>query len=319
MRHLANGPSQQPTRRQLLAWAQSLCVRIHATRPLPYRLWRLVRWYLLLATHPRLGMAWVKALWQPEMRDYVEAHPQLLLKPLRPYLSLRWGVERRCTIIRDTHRLAVAHPQLRRALLSSSGVRLLHGALPGDKTLEVRMVRDQKFRKEGELVLALHDSWPGQSLFSLSLAFECPTGQPPRCYVGSIQGREHAAAGIKAMTKACHGMRPPALLLHIARQLVRQVGATSLLCAGNSIHVHRRKHLIHIPWLHQLSYDYDQVWQELGGNLESDGWYRLPLESPRRERDDIPVRKRAQYERRYEWLDRIDAEIARTLNDSAGS
>lgn len=290
-----NSPTQPPTPQELLAWAQSLIQRMHATRPLPQRLWRLLRWYLLLATHPWLGIWWLRVLWQPAMRDYVSAHPQLLIKPLRPYLSRHWSMARRCALIIDTHRLAAEHPQLRHALLSGSGVRLVHGALPGGTPFEVRLYRDQQFRKEGEVVLALHDSWQGKPLFALSLAFECRPGQPTLCYVGSIQGREHAGEAIKVMTKGCHGMRPPALLLHIARQVAQQVGATSLLGVSNDIHVHRRKHLIHIPWVHQLRYNYDQVWQELGGWLDSDGWFRLPLENPRRERGDIPARKRAQY------------------------
>lgn len=278
----------------------------------------MLRWYLLLASHPGVGLRWLRTLNQPAMLDYAVAHPPLLQKPLRPYISRHWTVDRRCKVIADTHRVVDGHPELRRALLLPGSVRLIHGALDGGMPYEVRLCRDQQFRKEGELVLALHDSWQGRPLYVLALSFEFDADGSLRCYIGNAQGREQSGAAIKAVSKAFHGMRPPALLLHIARQLATRVGATVLLGASNAIHVHARKHLIHIPRLHRLHFDYDQLWQELGGWLDSDGWYRLSLDASRRERSSLPARKRAQYERRYEWLDRMNLELQQTLQAATG-
>ena len=256
---------------------------------------------------------WYRRLAQPDMSMFASQHPQLALKPLRPYLSRRWSMARRCRVILHTHEIAGSLPLLRDALVRPHGVRLLHGSLDGDLPFEVRLGRDPRFRKEGELVLALRSDWRGPALCSLSLALERQEDGTLACYLGSVQGREGAGEALKAFSKACHGLRAHALLLHVARQLADHLHVDVLLGAGNDIHVHRSKHLVHLPFLHRLHQDYDQLWIESGGWLDADGWFRLPLCAARRDRSEIPARKRAQYERRYQWLERIGTDLRAQL------
>jgi uncharacterized protein VirK/YbjX len=277
------------------------------------RFWRQVRWYLLAGLRPLASHRWHRRLAEADLGAYAAQHPHLGLKPLRPYLSRRWNMAQRCRVIVHTHEIAREHGLLRDALLRPHGVRLLHGSLNGGMPFEVRLGRDPCFRKEGELVLALRNDWQGPALCSLALALERRIDGSLAMYIGSMQGREGAGEALKAFAKACHGLRAHALLLHVARQLALHLGVDALLGAGNDIHVHRSKHLLHVPFLHGLRQDYDQLWIESGAWLDTDGWFRLPLNAARRDRADIPVRKRAQYERRYQWLDRIGADVRQQL------
>lgn len=273
------------------------------------RWWRQCRWYLLAALHPSLSQQWFRWLASPRTRLYAMQHPQLVVKPLRPYLNRRWSVGQRAKVIADTHDLARRVSIIEEALSRPEGVCLVQGNWGEADAFEVHLGRDQRFRKEGELVLALVTDKRTEALCSLSLAFEQSANGTLICYIGSIQGRDGGSDALKFFAKAWHGMRAHALLLDIARQLARHAGASALFGAGNAIHVHRSKHLLHLPFAHGLNQDYDALWQALGGCLQADGWYRLTMSESRRERADIPTRKRAQYQRRYEWLDQLGSAL----------
>jgi len=277
------------------------------------RWWRQCRWHLLAVLHPSLSQRWFRWLASPTIRRYAIHHPQLAIKPLRPYLNRRWSFDQRAKVIVDTHDLARRVSIIEEALSHPEGVCLVQGDWAEADAFEVHLGRDQRFRKEGELVLALVTDKRTEALCSLSLAFGHSAEGTLVCYIGSIQGRDGGSEALKAFAKAWHGMRAPALLLDIARQLAQHVGARALLGAGNAIHVHRSKHLLHLPFVHALHQDYDGLWEALGGYPGADGWYRLTMSEGRRERADIPTRKRAQYQRRYEWLDELGAHLHQRL------
>jgi hypothetical protein len=273
------------------------------------RWWRQCRWYLLAGLHPSLSQQWFRWLASPATRRYAMQHPQLVVKPLRPYLNRWWSVSQRAKVIADTHELARRVPIIEEALSRPEGVCLVQGNWAEADAFEVHLGRDQRFRKEGELVLALVTDKRTEALCSLSLAFEYSADGTLICYIGSIRGRDGGSDALKAFAQAWHGTRAHSLLLDIARQLARHAGASTLLGAGNAIHVHRTKRLPHRPFAPGLSQDYDELWQALGGCLQPDGWYRLTMSEARSERSDIPTHERAQYQRRYEWLDQLGAAL----------
>ena len=58
---------------------------------------------------------------------------------------------------------------------------------------------------------------------------------------------------------------------------------------------------------------YDTAWNELGGSERDDGYYDLPIDLHRRDADEIPSRKRAQYRRRYAMLEDLAVQIIRAV------
>jgi uncharacterized protein len=294
-----------------LAWieADRLCRTANARHAWPQRWWRQLRGYCLAAWHLRASHHWFGRLAAADMCEFAERHPELALKPLRPYLNRKWPVARRCKVILDTHEFARGQPLLREALLRARGVRLLHGSHSGDVPFEVRLVRDPRCDQRGEVVLALHAEWQQPALCVLSLALERLEDGTLAGYVGGVRGRAGGRAALKAFAKACHGLRAHALLLLVLRELAALWAVTTLRGVGNDIRVHDSAHGRHR--------DYDALWQECGAWLDTDGCFRLPLRDWRRERTAIPARKRAQYERRHRLQDRLSAELRRQLSQEA--
>ena len=245
------------------------------------------------------------------MRRTVARYPYLALKPLRSYLSCRWTVARRLQCIAYTYRLLgfVAPGWLSR-INQSGGFELLRIDASFD-SLTVRLCRDHRFRKEGEFVLALHNASSESRIMSLAFAFES-TSHGTVCRIGAIQGHTDAREEIRNVTKALHGLRPKALLVALMQTLARELGCSAIQGVSLAIHPHARKYLVSGHGDRELHFDYDHTWSELGGEPRPDGWFNLPLSPHRRSRSDIPARKRASYQRRYELLDRVlrDAQAA---------
>ena len=90
--------------------------------------------------------------------------------------------------------------------------------------------------------------------------------------------------------------------------------AHNLYGVGSKIQAHNKKHFIHIEWMHKLSFSYDTLWKEVDGTPDKDGWFKLPIEMPRKSIEEIKSSKRSLYRNRYEMLDKIAEEIRKTIN-----
>ncbi|HEV2285152.1 MAG TPA: DUF535 family protein [Steroidobacteraceae bacterium] len=276
-----------------------------------------LRWPLLAVLTPRRSLCWFAQCARGELRYAVQVHGYIALKPLRPYVSMRWNREQRMRVIHDTHRLLFGSSRVtREAVLSPAGSTLAHMPSPGEAGLELHLGTDPGMRKEGELLISLRETGNTARLATLALSFEA-TAAGWRAYIGAIQGRGNALTAHRRVTRRLHGLRPAPLLLFVAQELVRCLGVNDLLAVGPDIHVHRSKHLLHLGRRHAMHFDYERLWREAGGTRAAEGWYRLPVRARRRERTQLPVRKRSQYARRYRLLDELAAQMRRTL-ESAG-
>jgi len=273
-----------------------------------------LRWPLLAALTPRRSLRWFALCAHGELRYAVQAHGYIALKPLRPYLSMRWNRERRMRVIRDTHRLLLGSSRVtREAVLRPEGRSLVHLSSASEEGLELHLGTDPGMRKEGELLISLRELGSIRRLSSLALSFEA-TDAGWRAYIGAVQGAADTLAAQRRVTRLLHGLRPVALVLFAAQELVSALGVIELLAVGRDIHIHRSKHPLYLERWHGMHFDYERLWREAGGRRAADGWYRLPVRAPRRERAQLPARKRAQYARRYRLLDELAGQMRRTLD-----
>lgn len=300
-----------PVRAFRAAWR--LGDRAYGRDRLSRRLRQKVRWSLLAASWPEPALAWFQRLEQGDLRPFADANPMLFFKPMRAYLSAEWGRTRRARALADAYAFALARGgALEEALLRPEGVRLatLPGGVLGE--LDLCLGVEYRLRKEGEWSLSLR--LPGESQPLMALAFGVVReGGAWVIHVGAVQGREEAAEPIRLLTKALHGLRPKALLPLVLQALARRSGVSRILAAGNRIQVHRKKHALHLPFVHRLTFDYDGLWRELGAVQAEGGWFDLPLETPRRSREAIKPNKRTQYARRYALLDALEGALAQAI------
>lgn len=283
--------------------------RAYRGQPLPRRIQRQTRAAVAAMLAWDTSAQWFDFIEEPDIRPLAESHPLLPLKQFRPYLSSRWSRTRRLKVIRDTCRFLLGRGGLLGETLRTGRPSTLARLELGGMAMEIQAQRDPRFRKEGELCLALAVPSLGGEIMSFSFAVESVGDAGIVFYIGCVQGAAEAAEPVRCLTKAMHGLRPRALMVFLAQELASALGATELLGAGDAIQVHRLKHAIHIPGLHRLAFAYDRLWAEAGGLEGFDGWHRLPASLRRRNPETIPPRKRSQYRQRYHLLDQLSAAI----------
>jgi uncharacterized protein VirK/YbjX len=135
--------------------------------------------------------------------------------------------------------------------------------------------------------------------------------------VGNVQGPSLGTQGlamIRRATGSAEGLRPPYLLLHVLRTLVRHWGIEDLRGIDPEHHVKGRWNLRGT----RLQFDYRAFWQESGATRRGDGHWQLPLLLAMRGPDDVPSKRRAMYRRRQALLARIEAHIERACALLAG-
>jgi len=155
--------------------------------------------------------------------------------------------------------------------------------------------------REGDLTLELHDPF-GTKLYALTFSLQaCEQGH--EVMIGALQGQMPLPL-TRHITKLTEGLRPPALMLYLLQCLAEALGARRLRACGRERHIHHGSERAEL-----VRFDYDAFWRDCGGQPDGQGFYELPVAAPRREAAEIPSHKRAQYRRRYQFMDEMRQEL----------
>ena len=160
----------------------------------------------------------------------------------------------------------------------------------------VRLGLNDVCKREGLWALGLHTA-NGVRVCQISFSFL----RAGRLMLGSVQGAaaqdEAAMQGIRDLTRAAEGLRPPFLLVEVLRTLCRR-WSLDLLGVDPQHHVKRRWHQRTLP----VSFDYCGFWAELGGHRQANAMWSLPLWRAQRDLAEVPAKRRAQYKRKLAML-----------------
>lgn len=288
------------------AW--SLAARGYAGEPRLTILKKQTRLAFAAAIHSKAALEWFQMLQTPDLSMYARLNRRLALKPLRVYMSHRWGMCQKIKIIRDTYTcIHLFGKPLQDALIRCEGVNLARIQVTNEYVAQVLLGYDNTFRKEGELLVSLCCAELGGSIISLVFSFEYQNDGKLAMYIGCIQGRN--GVDNKPVSKAMHGLWPKAFIVYVAQEIACALGAKYIYGVGNAIHSHKKKHIIYISSRHELSFDYDSLWAEVGGKPAADGWFNIPLQLQRRPSESMKSNKRSMYTRRYSMLDNVSEQI----------
>ncbi|NMW22384.1 MAG: DUF535 family protein [Chlorobiaceae bacterium] len=272
-----------------------------------------IRWALIAAISPSESLDWFNRLDIKEMRSFSERIPYLTFKPMRVFMSTRWNIAQRKKVIEDTyHFIRTYKGALQEAILNAGGSTLARFNLEGYGEVSVILCYDNSLRKEGALMVSLKCASLHEPVIQIAFSLEERSATNRVCYIGCIQGRS-SKDEMKAITKAMHGLRPHVVMLFIVQEIMSALGMTHLFGVGNTIHPHHQKYLIHLPFVHETTFDYDSLWKELGGLSDQDGWFKLPLKSERRADKEMKSNKRAMYHRRYAMMDNLTTQISESI------
>ena len=270
------------------------------------------RAFTAMATHGAFS-AWAVFLLKPENRCFSDANPMLWHRTLLGYMSTRWDGRKMVQVLTDSYHFARKHPGPLLAALQARMEQPIASVELGEDRgrILVSIHSDDRFRREGEWTVRVRWDQAEGELCSIVFSVEEVDGRWI-AYIGALQGGSGAnEESIKAAAKAFHGVRPKAMAVFALQEIIRALGVSRLLGAGNSIQMSNAKHLIPAPW-NKISFNYDVMWAEAGAKPAEEGWFELPLREPRRTREKIKVNKRPLYARRYAFFDRLQEAVAKS-------
>jgi len=270
------------------------------------RRWRKLLYFVWMAIRNRRSCRdWYHFLDSAPIQPFLFVYPALPLKPLKPYLSLSLDINERIRVIQDSLLLLARHWE--------SFQHIIGGRNPAIATIDlgpggtVSLCLEYNQQKEGEMSLLLRMA-DGRVAVISSFAFDRGPDGKYVMRIGRIQGvKDHEL--LRSLEKAMHGLRPKSLMLFASQELARTFDIKEIFGVSNANQVYRKKVLIPIPGLRNLSFDYDGFWREAGGTLDPDGWFRLPPSLEKRNISEIKPNKRSMYNKRYTMLDSISDQI----------
>ncbi|NTU68973.1 MAG: DUF535 domain-containing protein [Chlorobiaceae bacterium] len=304
----------------MTAWALSHAIYKNEER---YLLWKnRIRFSLVsLLSAPDSAEWFAQLAISAWIRPVLDKIPVLAFKPMRPYLSTKWDLGRKKKVIWDTYDLIRQYPVLWKTMLASNGKEL--ACVEAGKSGKLSIVFcdcHHSTSKEGEVMVLLRSQDPDRDVVKMTFSFEKVAEGRFNCYIGCIQGADiDNREEIKAITKAMHGLRPTSLMIFVVREIVAamDIDIAGLMGLGNQIHPFRKKHLIHLPFVHQINFNYDSLWEDAGAVPDEDGWFRLPVRQERRESGEIKSKKKMLYQRRYAMMDDLAKQIHDTVRGAA--
>jgi len=171
-------------------------------------------------------------------------------------------------------------------------------------------------RKEG--MLSLEMNLGRNHLYQIMFWINADKNGDISLWIGALQGPNvpDARELIKEITKYSHRYRTKNLMLYMLQAVARSLGMKHIYAVSNEGYYANN----HLRRDRKIKTDFGAFWQEAGGSITDDRrFYELPLTEPRKRAEEIPTRKRADYRRRFEFQDAIDAEIAANMQNLLGS
>jgi uncharacterized protein VirK/YbjX len=270
-------------------------------------------------TSPVLACNWFYTLESPEFLSIYTNRRRLYLKPFRVYMSIRWNKEQKIKVILDTYKFILTKSNfLGNVLTQNEGIEIARFDLSETVEGKLMLGYDERYRKEGELVLKFESEQLGGMIAAAAFSFEEIKKDQWICRIGCIQGhvKNDDENYSKLAQKLLHGLRPKSLIVFAIQELSRQIGMSATYGVGDLVQSYRKKHAIHLPWRHAIHFDYNAIWTESGGEPTDEidmGWFKLPLTPIQKDMSEIKTHKRAYYRRRYALLDLISQKISETV------
>ncbi|TYL43841.1 VirK/YbjX family protein [Dickeya sp. ws52] len=268
---------------------------------------------------PSITLGYLKSIIDiPAMQKAVRVCPMLPTKIHRPYLSATLRAAERADAIRTHYTFVeqLANPFLKQAFLSLDDYCLARFSGKNGESFSLTC-STSRYDKEGEATLRIRFN----DVVLASLTFSVIRHQHQLAImIGGLQGkgRDQTRELTKDASKACFGLFPKRLLLECLLTLAALTGINRILAVGDDNHVYQclrycyRKNKVRFS-------SYSEFWQSINADKNAEGVYQLPRTITRKTLDELPSRKRAQYQRRYQLLDDINAQIRHNLGHNASS
>ena len=264
---------------------------------------------------PALSREWLTALasW-PELNILLTRQPRLPVRLHRPYIAAPLTLRQRLDALH--YHYALLHARFSPVELGTyfNADNLLLATIEGKEgeTFTLELTMSITLDKEGDSTILIRNG-EGEMLAEMTFTL-CEHGGQRTLFIGGLQGgkREMSHEAIQKATKACHGLFPKRLVMEAVCEFARRMEVEQILAVSNETHIYRS--LRYHDKENKIFADYDAFWASVGGELSREGYFLLPTAVARKSEAEIASKKRAEYRRRYQLLDAIDAQIRGRFN-----
>jgi uncharacterized protein VirK/YbjX len=261
--------------------------------------------FVLTLLNRKPSRYWFEILESDRYKEVLSQRPRLFLKPFKVYLSTQYSIHQRIKIICDTYDF-IYDKKIEKIIRGEDHL-VCEFALKNGLPAKLMIGYNDRYRKEGELVLSLVIDHLVGNVASLSFSVEKNENNKWLCRIGCLQGRP-VVDGIyvtKEAQKLMNGIRPKAFLIEMLQEFCKTLDIPSINAVGGKCQAQNRKHFIHIPFLHTIPFSYNDFWEEMGGQDLGNNWYMLPSGTSRKEIADVKSEKRSSYKKRYILIDSV--------------
>ncbi|AKC32279.1 VirK/YbjX family protein [Candidatus Pantoea carbekii] len=292
----------------------SICLSLISGKFRPHNLWKSkkfrIKFLLRFIVFPVVNINYFKKLAKlPMLHELLVVQGLLVLKPHRPYLHIGLSMVQRAQAIIDHYTFIdkLDNCKLRQLLQNQDDVMLANFDGKNGEKFSINFCPGL-FEREGEIMLYLQ--FEGELITSLSFSIILRKNQEWTIVIGGLQGPRKNISNtvIRTATKSLHGLFPKRLLMEVIFILAALCKVRNIVGVSDTVHV-----------FHSLRYryskrdklfaSYSDFWLSLGGEIQNDGLFKLPLCMVRKDLKTIASKKRAEYRRRYTLLDNLTKQI----------
>lgn len=244
-----------------------------------------------------------------ELKDNIFNYPMLVSKVHRPYLIKGLNsYEKAESIIESYNFIDDFFPaKLSHELYEKGKLLLSSFSVKDGSFFKIYLCIYTNFDKEGEINIKLADSCEniiGTLTFGIIKQKEKKT-----ILIGGLQGasKELNEEYIKNCTKNMYGLFPKKLLFEVLSFLEKTLKTNFMKAAtGNFTHIYTSERYTSRRKIHS---DYDSFWKSLNAFQEKNKLWYFTESIKRKSLEEIPSKKRNQYQKRYRLLDNIERDI----------
>jgi len=264
--------------------------------------------FVRCAVHLRTFRRWFHDAGNPALQRALAARPSLLTCVVHPYLNSTWRAAEKLEVVAGHYRL-LSGPLAFLGVASPTGLEVA----AVDDGVSVRIEPCGKFEREGELTLVLLDG--ARQVYWLAFTLG-RLGEQRVAWIGALQGLNGSDAleVYRTLTHRLHGLRPRDLLVKAFRALCASLGVERILAVSDAMRVSTDGYFGSHA---QVFASYDEAWTSSGAAAADAGFFELSPGLSERAAADIPVRKRAQYRRRYALMGDLSRQIAIAVHAGA--
>ena len=294
----------------------SLFFQLSSGKFRPDKLWECRRFRLKFLLRslvfPITTFSYIEKMFElPAMRQALKIQGLLPAKIHRPYLCANFSVKQRAQALLVHYGTVQQLPHALSQLFLTSFERVIARIQGKNDDLFEVICSPGRYDREGEVTLVLlYNALP---IASLSFSFIQQAGLRT-ILIGGLQGPRKTVSAdiIRDATKAGYGLFPKRVLMETLFYLAARCHVEQIEAVGDESHVfrslryrHSKKEVFHAS--------YSEFWLSLNGQTLANGLYRLPLAMARKPLAEIASKKRAEYRRRYEFMDALEQQLAEAV------